>query len=103
MKQLISWAATYSEQRIVVGDFNCYGSWIDAMEVAYSDAWALAVSKGYASGSGATRGGSQIDYVFHSRAATRLYLTDAQVWDGRDSSGVYISDHRPVMATYSVR
>jgi hypothetical protein len=32
-----------------------------------------------------------------------VYLTDAQVWDGRDSSGVYISDHRPVMATYSVR
>ena len=73
------------------------------MEVPYSDAWVLAVSKGYASGSGASYSGYRIDYVFHSRAATRLYLTDAQVWDGRDSSGVYISDHRPVMATYSVK
>ena len=103
MKQLISWAATYPEQRIIVGDFNCYGSWIDTMETSYSDAWALAVSKGYASGSGATRSGSRIDYVFHSRSATRLYLTDAQVWDGRDPSGVSISDHRPVMAIYTVR
>ena len=103
MKQLVGWAATYPEQRIIVGDFNCYGSWIDTMESPYSDAWALAVSKGYASGSGATRSGSRIDYVFHSRSATSLYLTDAQVWDGRDSSGVSISDHRPVMAIYTVR
>jgi endonuclease/exonuclease/phosphatase family metal-dependent hydrolase len=103
MKQLISWAASYPEQRIAMGDFNCYGSWIDTMEGAYGDAWALAVSKGYASGSGSTRSGSRIDYVFHSRSASRLTLTDAQVWDGRDPSGVSISDHRPMMAIYTVR
>jgi endonuclease/exonuclease/phosphatase family metal-dependent hydrolase len=103
MRQLISWAASYPEQRIAMGDFNCYGSWIDAMEGAYGDAWALAVAKGYASGSGSTRSGSRIDYVFHSRSASRLTLTDALVWDGRDPSGVYISDHRPVMAIYTVR
>lgn len=103
MKQLISWAGSYAEQRIIGGDFNCYGSWIDPMEIAYSDAWTLAVSKGYASGSGGTYSGNRIDYIFHSRSATRLYLTDAQVWDGRDSSGVAISDHKPLLAIYSVR
>ena len=103
MKQLISWAATYPEQRIIAGDFNCYGSWIDTMESPYNDAWAVAVSKGYASGSGATRSGSRIDYIWYSKSASRLYLTDAQVWDGRDPSGVYISDHRPVLAIYTVK
>ena len=52
MSQLTSWAATYPEQRIIAGDFNCYGSWIDPMETAYVDAWALAASKGYAIGFG---------------------------------------------------
>jgi endonuclease/exonuclease/phosphatase family metal-dependent hydrolase len=103
MKQLIAWAATYPEQRIIAGDFNCYGSWIDTMETAYGDAWALAVSKGYASGSGYTRNSTRIDYVWHSKSATRLYLTDAYVFDTRDSSGVMPSDHRPLMATYTVK
>jgi endonuclease/exonuclease/phosphatase family metal-dependent hydrolase len=107
MKQLSSWAATYPEQRIVAGDFNCYGTWIDTMKLAYTDAWALAVSKGLqvtysANPSGYTKS-NRIDYVFHSKTATRLYLTRMQIYDTRDSSGVMPSDHRPIMATYSVK
>ena len=103
MKQVISWAATYPEQRIIAGDFNCYGSWIDTMETAYVDAWLQAVSKGVASGSGYTYKSSRIDYIFHSKSASRLYLTGMRVIDTRDSSNVMPSDHRPVVATYTVK
>ena len=108
MKQLISWAATYPEQRVVAGDFNCYGSYIDTMETAYLDAWLVAGSKGvqvgYSGNSGGyTKSGIRIDYVFHSKNASRLYLTRMQVYDTRDSSGVMPSDHRPIMATYTVK
>jgi endonuclease/exonuclease/phosphatase family metal-dependent hydrolase len=103
MKQVISWAATYPEQRIIAGDFNCYGSWIDTMKTAYVDAWLLAVSKGVASGSGYTYKSTRIDYVFHSKYASRLYLTGMRVIDTRDSSGVMPSDHRPIVATYTVK
>ena len=46
---------------------------------------------------------SRIDYVCHSKGATRLKLKKVQVFDVRNSSGVMPSDHRPLMATYEVR
>ena len=48
----------------------------------------------------ATRG---IDYVFHSKQASRLKLKRSQVFDVRDSKGVMPSDHRPLMATFDVK
>jgi endonuclease/exonuclease/phosphatase family metal-dependent hydrolase len=109
MKQLTSWAATYAEQRILAGDYNAWpGAWeIANMTSGHYDAWAKAKSAGIAvsySGNeaGNTRN-SRIDYIFYSKGATGLRLTQARVFDTRTSSGVMPSDHRPLMATYEVR
>lgn len=109
MRELTSWADNYPEQRIIAGDFNAWpgATEISIMKSSYIDAWALAKSKGIAvaySGNeaGNTRN-SRIDYVWHSENASRLYLTRMQVYDTRDSSGDMPSDHRPIMATYTVK
>ena len=108
MKQLLGWSSTYPQQRIIAGDFNCYGSYINTMTDSYYDAWAQAVAKNVdvaysGNSSGTTYGGIRIDYVFHSKSATRLTLTRMQIFNTRDSSGVSPSDHRPIMATYTVK
>ena len=107
MKQVISWAGTYPEQRLIGGDFNCWGSYIDTMETAYYDSWLTAASKGVqvaysGNTSGSTKSG-RIDYIFESKNATRLTLTRMQIYDTRDSSGYMPSDHRPIMATFAVQ
>ncbi len=109
MRELTSWADNYPEQRIIAGDFNAWpgATEISHMKSSYIDSWALAKSKGIAvaySGNeaGNTRN-SRIDYVWHSENATRLHLTRMQVYDTRNSSGVMPSDHRPIMATYTVK
>jgi endonuclease/exonuclease/phosphatase family metal-dependent hydrolase len=109
MKELKVWAGTYAEQRIIAGDFNAWpgATEIGNMTAAYYDAWAVAVSKGIdVSYSGNTAGNtrnSRIDYVFYSRAASRLVLKQCRVFDVRDANGVQPSDHRPVMATFEVK
>jgi endonuclease/exonuclease/phosphatase family metal-dependent hydrolase len=79
------------------------------MDGAYSDSWAQAAAAGTASSFsgnspfGATKNG-RIDYIFTSGAAAGgLTLTKVQVPDTRDGSGVMPSDHRPVLATFTVR
>jgi endonuclease/exonuclease/phosphatase family metal-dependent hydrolase len=109
MRQLLQWADNFPEQRILVGDFN---AWPGAAEIAtmtagHVDAWAAAVRSGLqmafsGNAAGNTRN-SRIDYVFYSKGASRLRLTQTRVWDARDSRGVMPSDHRPVVATFQVR
>jgi hypothetical protein len=41
--------------------------------------------------------------VWTSKGASQLTLVGAQVFDTRDANGVQPSDHRPVMAVYSVK
>jgi endonuclease/exonuclease/phosphatase family metal-dependent hydrolase len=109
VRQLVSWASTQPEQRIVAGDFNWYPGTTEINEMGrtYYDGWAVARSAGDAysySGNpdGNTRN-SRIDYVWHSRSASYLSVTRAQVYDTRDSSGHKPSDHNPLMVTYAVR
>jgi endonuclease/exonuclease/phosphatase family metal-dependent hydrolase len=77
------------------------------MTGSYYDAWAEATADdtevGYAGNLVGNTRNSRIDYVFYSKAASRLHLRAAQVYDVRNSSGVSPSDHRPVMATFEVR
>ena len=101
VNQLMTWAATAPEQRILMGDFNASGtaSELDPLRAGWEDAWAAAVAGGTAvSYPGNTAGNtrnSRIDYIWRSRAAAALALQSAQVYD----TGT-ISDHRPLSATY---
>jgi endonuclease/exonuclease/phosphatase family metal-dependent hydrolase len=109
-RDVISWAASYAENRIIAGDMN---AWPDQSSIAefaktYNDSWAVAASRGAAqavagiSPSGATRSG-RIDYIFYSKNAGQLVLKSSRVYDTRDASGHMPSDHRPVVTTFEVR
>jgi len=124
--ELMSFTSGFSEQRIVVGDFNAgpdtsesirmtgsfYDSWMGGMNagtaVAYPDNPVWAQTR--------TRRG-RIDYVFYSLGAGGLYLRGTQIPDTRDLSntnvvvylgtlddkGVRPSDHNPMIATFDIR
>jgi endonuclease/exonuclease/phosphatase family metal-dependent hydrolase len=109
VKQLVSWAATFQEQRIVLGDFNWYPGTteINEMGKTYYDSWAIAKSQGTAVSYPANPDGNtrnnRIDYIWYSKGATNLVLKKVQVFDTRDASGYKPSDHNPLMATFEVR
>jgi endonuclease/exonuclease/phosphatase family metal-dependent hydrolase len=109
MNQLKSWASSFSEQRILAGDFN---AWPGATEIstitsAYIDTWAAAKTAGtsvaYSGNEAGNTRNSRIDYVFLSKGASRTTIKASQVFDVRNSSGVAPSDHRPVMTTFVVK
>jgi endonuclease/exonuclease/phosphatase family metal-dependent hydrolase len=101
--QVKNWAASWAENRIVMGDFNARPGTTDysIMATSYLDAWAEAVKSGtYSSPSGTagyTRGGSRFDYIYESRGATALKLSKA--WVVSSSA----SDHLPLVATFTVQ
>jgi endonuclease/exonuclease/phosphatase family metal-dependent hydrolase len=109
MRELKAWADNFPEQRIILGDFNAWpgANEIDLMTASYADAWAVAKAKNvevaYSGNSAGNTRRSRIDYIWHSKSASRLKLTKAQVFDVRDSRGVMPSDHRPLLAVYEVR
>jgi endonuclease/exonuclease/phosphatase family metal-dependent hydrolase len=110
VREIQSIAASWSDPRIVAGDFN---AWPDHRSIAmmaekYYDSWAIAAKDGTASSFsgnspfGATKNG-RIDYIWHSHGSTALRVKSSQVPDTRNSSGVMPSDHRPVITVYEVR
>jgi endonuclease/exonuclease/phosphatase family metal-dependent hydrolase len=109
-REVISWASTFPENRIITGDMN---AWPDQSSIAefnktYTDSWSVATSKGTAyqfsglSPDGATKKG-RIDYIFYSKGASNLVVVSSKVYDTRDSNGYMPSDHRPVLTTFDVR
>jgi endonuclease/exonuclease/phosphatase family metal-dependent hydrolase len=109
VKQLVAWAATQPEQRIIAGDFNGWPGTpeINEMLKTHTDGWLAAKSKGVAvtfpsNPDGNTRN-TRIDYVWYSKGATALNVTRAEVFDTRDSSGKKPSDHNPLIVTIQVR
>ena len=107
--ELKTWASGMAQQRIVCGDFNAWpGSSENAsMTSSDYDAWAVAKAAGTAisasdNPNGNTRN-SRIDYVYYSHGAGDLVLKSVQVVDTRDSNGVMPSDHRPVLAIFTVK
>jgi endonuclease/exonuclease/phosphatase family metal-dependent hydrolase len=109
ISQLTTWASGLAEQRIICGDFNAWPTTIEisTMKQKYYDAWAEAVADGTditypGNTSGDTRG-SRIDFIFRSHGASYLVLKSMQVYDVRDANGVMPSDHRPILAVFTVR
>jgi endonuclease/exonuclease/phosphatase family metal-dependent hydrolase len=107
--ELMAWAQTFAEQRIIAGDFNMQPTSPESvtMNQAYRDSWADAWAAGTAvaypaNPTGNTRN-SRIDYIFSSKAAGFLTLTGSQVFDTRDAMGVEPSDHKPLVSTFTVQ
>ena len=107
--QLNSWESTLAEQRIVCGDFNAWPGTTEYSTLlkTYSDSWAEAKSKGtaiaYAGNTAGNTRNSRIDYIWRSHGASNLVLQSMQVFDVRDAKGVMPSDHRPIMAIFTVK
>jgi endonuclease/exonuclease/phosphatase family metal-dependent hydrolase len=107
-RQVKSIASTWSENRIVMGDFNTWPWTTDyqIMASAYYDSWAEGLKAGIASspsGSvGSTKGTSRFDYIYRSFGASALVLTKVTV-PNTSSGGAKPSDHDPVVATFTVK
>jgi endonuclease/exonuclease/phosphatase family metal-dependent hydrolase len=97
LNKLMEWARNYSGPRIVGGDFNSWWgeSWIKTMETEYSDTWQDVTGSDE---NGYTHNNVRFDYLF--RAFTNNYrLTPTACWVISTST----SDHRPVVADYTVK
>jgi endonuclease/exonuclease/phosphatase family metal-dependent hydrolase len=108
VRQLVLWAGTQVEQRIVVGDFNGWPGTNENKEMlkTHYDGWVAAKAAGTAlsfpgNPDGNTRN-TRIDYVFYSKGATALSVIGAQVFDTRDAAGHRPSDHNPLIVTLRV-
>jgi endonuclease/exonuclease/phosphatase family metal-dependent hydrolase len=123
--EMMSWAANFSEQRIIAGDFNAGPDTSESIRMtsAYYDSWIGAMNAGTAVGypdnpvgmHTRTRRG-RIDYVYYSLGAGALVLKGTQIPDTRDLSntnvvvllgtlddkGVRPSDHNPMLATFEI-
>jgi endonuclease/exonuclease/phosphatase family metal-dependent hydrolase len=107
-KELVSYAKGFAEDRIILGDFNDQPDKTSmlTMKTEYYDAWAEAVKMGVQKAApdnpnGYTRN-SRIDFVFYSHGEAHLTLKSVQVVDTRDANGYMPSDHRPLLAVFSV-
>jgi endonuclease/exonuclease/phosphatase family metal-dependent hydrolase len=107
-RELASYAAGLTDNRIVGGDFNDQpgDASITAMTAAHYDGWAEAKKQGIAYSApdnpyGNTKN-TRIDYIFYAKNAPNLTLKKITVVDTRDANGVMPSDHRPVLAEFLV-
>jgi endonuclease/exonuclease/phosphatase family metal-dependent hydrolase len=101
----INWA----EARIVAGDFNMQAGTAEytSMLAAHADAWvaakALGTAKNYSGNCDGCTRNSRIDYVFTSKGAASLVLKSVEIVDTRNASGVMPSDHKPMLAVYTIK
>jgi endonuclease/exonuclease/phosphatase family metal-dependent hydrolase len=106
IKEAIAYLNTFSEPRILMGDFNTAPATSDYYLFAtpYQDSWLAAVGSGTASsfnGTGNTIGFSRFDYVLTSKVSS-LSLKSVNVPDTR-VNGVRPSDHDPVVTVFTVK
>ena len=106
IREAVNWMATFSEPRIMMGDFNTWPGTSDYNIIAtpYQDAWVAAQKLGTATsynGTGATHGASRFDSVFFSRVSA-LTLQSVKVVSPVVGSAK-ASDHDPVVAVFTVR
>jgi endonuclease/exonuclease/phosphatase family metal-dependent hydrolase len=106
--QLKTWVSGLAEQRIIAGDFNAWPQTTEnaKMVTTYYDSWAEAVKRNidvaYSGNEEGNTRNTRIDYIYYSHGASGLVLRKVQVFDTR-TSGVMPSDHRPIMATFTVK
>ena len=124
--ELLSYAAGFSESRVIVGDFNAGPDLSETVRMTstYYDSWQVGMAAGTATAypdnpvyqHTRTRRG-RIDYVYYSRGSANLFFKNTQVPDTRnlnqknvvvllgtpDDWGVRPSDHNPVIANFDIR
>jgi len=103
---LLPWTSEQGTPRILVCDCNANPQSPEYTELhaMYHDAWADAVAAGTAKGrmDGITHKSSRIDYVFFDPGST-LTLVSMENVETPSLIGLEASDHRPQVATFSVR
>jgi endonuclease/exonuclease/phosphatase family metal-dependent hydrolase len=98
LNHLMNWAAQFAGPEIAGGDFNSWWDewWIRQMETRYTDTWQDVTGSdqnGYTLNSSV-----RFDYLFRARDyASRITPTSCSVISST------LSDHKPVVATYTVR
>jgi endonuclease/exonuclease/phosphatase family metal-dependent hydrolase len=98
LNHLMNWAGHFAGAEVVGGDFNAWWgeSWIRTMETKYYDTWQDVT--GSEQGGHTLNGAVRFDYLFRARdTASRLTPTSCVVISSS------LSDHRPVVGTYTVR
>jgi endonuclease/exonuclease/phosphatase family metal-dependent hydrolase len=99
LKSLMSWARTFAgHSRVVGGDFNSWWgeSWIKTMETEYTDTWQDVTGSDQ---NGYTLNGTvRFDYLFRA-LDTNWRLQPTSCWVPSTS----LSDHKPVVAEYTVK
>jgi endonuclease/exonuclease/phosphatase family metal-dependent hydrolase len=108
-KELVSYANGFAQDRIILGDFNALPGTteMNTIGAAYHDAWWDAVAAGTQISASDNPNGytrrARIDFVWYSKSEAHLTLRSVQVVDTRDANGVMPSDHRPLVATFTVQ
>jgi len=102
--RLLGWFGGFGEPRVLVGDFNAA---LDAPEMrpvtsVYRDAWAEAERLGRAIGTPFGHRSTRIDYIFFLPGAG-VTLDSAEFIETTALIGVEASDHKPFVATFTVR
>jgi len=102
--RLLAWLNGFGEPRVLVGDFNASpdAGEMSAVVAAYRDAWTDAQRAGHASGTPFGRRTTRIDFIFYLPGAS-LTLESAEFVDTTALVGVEASDHKPLVATFTVR
>lgn len=97
LNALMDWARNFGGPRIAGGDFNSWWgeSWIKTMETEYSDTWQDVTGSDEG---GYTHNNIRFDYLFRA-FVSNWRLTPAACWVISTST----SDHRPLVADYTVR
>jgi endonuclease/exonuclease/phosphatase family metal-dependent hydrolase len=110
VKALQTCAQNWPEARILAGDYNMQQGSPEYMAATqgYGDAWLDAKARGTAINfngncDGCTRS-TRIDYIFTSSGASSLLMLESvEIFDTRDTHDVTPSDHKPMVATYTVK
>jgi endonuclease/exonuclease/phosphatase family metal-dependent hydrolase len=102
--RLLAWAGGFGEPRILMGDFNAASDKPEMQPLvgAYRDAWSEARRLGAASGDGSRNGSPAIDYILYE-PGNALALESAEFVDTVPLIGVAASDHKPLVATFTIR
>ena len=102
--RLLAWLNGFGEPRVLVGDFNASpdAAEMSSVTAAYRDAWLEAQRAGRALGTPFGRRSTRIDFIFYL-PATSLALDSAEFVDTTALIGVEASDHKPLVATFTVR
>jgi len=102
--RLLGWFSGFGEPRVLVGDFNAGpdAPEMRAVTSVYRDAWTEAERLGRAIGTPFGHRSTRIDFIFYLPGAS-VTLESAEFIETTALIGVEASDHKPMVATFTVR